>query len=98
MAVSVLYHGHSNLEILSGGQRIQIDPFYTGNPLADVGAETVSPTHILLSHAHGDHVGDAVAMAQRTGAVVVANYEMVLHLQKQGVKSAGDESWRGGGF
>ena len=85
MSVEILYHGHSNLEILSGEHRIQIDPFYSGNPSADVGAETVNPTHILLSHAHGDHVGDVVAIAKRTGAAVVANYEMVLHLQKLGV-------------
>ncbi len=96
MAVSVLYHGHSNLEIHSGGHRIQVDPFYSGNPLADVGAEAVNPTHILLSHAHGDHVGDVVAIAKRTGAAVIANYEMVLYLQKQGVTNARPMNHGGG--
>jgi len=85
MSVRVLYHGHSNLEIHSGAQRIQIDPFYTGNPAADVVADKVNPTHILLTHAHGDHVGDAVALAKRTKAPLVANYEMCLVLQKRGV-------------
>jgi L-ascorbate metabolism protein UlaG (beta-lactamase superfamily) len=96
MAVSILYHGHSNLEIHSGAHRIQIDPYYTGNPLADVGPEKVNPTHILLSHAHGDHTGDVVALAKRTGAVVVANYEMVLYLQKQGVPRAHPVNHGGG--
>jgi L-ascorbate metabolism protein UlaG (beta-lactamase superfamily) len=88
MAVKVVYHGHSNVEIHVGAARVQIDPFYTGNPLADVGAEKVSPTHILLSHAHGDHVGDAVALAQRTKAPIVANYEMCMYLvSKKGVQN-----------
>jgi L-ascorbate metabolism protein UlaG (beta-lactamase superfamily) len=73
------------MEIHSGEHRIQIDPFYTGNPLADVAADKVNPTHILLTHAHGDHVGDAVALARRTRAPIVANYEMSMYLVKQGV-------------
>src|SRR5215469_915132 len=64
MSVTILYHGHSNLEILSGPHRIQLDPFYTGNGLADIPAEKASPTHILLSHAHGDHTGDVISIAK----------------------------------
>jgi L-ascorbate metabolism protein UlaG (beta-lactamase superfamily) len=85
MSVRVLFHGHANLEIHSGPHRIQIDPFYTGNPLADVPADKVHPTHILLTHAHADHVGDALAMARRSQAPVVANFEMCMVLQKRGV-------------
>lgn len=86
MSVKILYHGHANLEIhTAAGARIQLDPFYTGNPLADVPAAGVNPTHILLSHAHGDHVGDAVALAKRTQAPITANYEMCLYLQGKGV-------------
>jgi L-ascorbate metabolism protein UlaG (beta-lactamase superfamily) len=85
MSVRVIYHGHANIEIHSGAHRLQIDPFYTGNPLADVPAGKVNPTHILLTHAHGDHVGDTVALAQRTQAPVVANFEMCMYLQKRGV-------------
>jgi L-ascorbate metabolism protein UlaG (beta-lactamase superfamily) len=84
MPVRVIYHGHANVEIHSGDHRVQIDPFYTGNPLADVSADTVNPTHILLTHAHGDHVGDTIALAKRTKAVVVANYEMCLALERRG--------------
>ena len=85
MSVRVIYHGHANMEIHSGAQRVQIDPFYSGNPLADVAADTISPTHILLTHAHGDHVGDTLALARRTKAPVIANYEMCNYLAKRGV-------------
>jgi L-ascorbate metabolism protein UlaG (beta-lactamase superfamily) len=85
MPVKVLYHGHANIEIhTAGGARVLLDPFFTGNPMADVPADRVNPTHILLSHAHGDHVGDALALAKRTKAPITANYEMCLYLQKKG--------------
>jgi L-ascorbate metabolism protein UlaG (beta-lactamase superfamily) len=94
--VKIIYHGHSNLEIHGGGSRLVIDPFFTGNGLADVAEEEVNPTHILLSHAHGDHVGDTVAMARRTGAVVAANFEIGNHLQKLGVKEVRHMNHGGG--
>ncbi len=84
MPTTILYHGHANLEIHTGAHRIQIDPFYSGNALADISAEKANPTHILLSHAHGDHVGDAVAIAKRTGAPITSCFEICVHLQKQG--------------
>ena len=58
MSVRIVYHGHSNLEIHSGPHRVQIDPFYDDNALADCKAADVSPTHILLTHAHSDHSAD----------------------------------------
>jgi L-ascorbate metabolism protein UlaG (beta-lactamase superfamily) len=97
MSVKILYHGHANLEIHSGPHRIQIDPFYTGNPLADIPADKANPTHILLSHAHGDHVGDTISIAQRTNAPVIANYEMAVHLQKKGAPAIQPMN-HGGGF
>ena len=53
-----------------------IDPFLTGNPKAAVSADELRPDLILISHGHGDHVGDAVSIAQRTGATVASNYEI----------------------
>jgi L-ascorbate metabolism protein UlaG (beta-lactamase superfamily) len=72
----------------SGGQRILIDPFLTGNPAAAITAEKVAADFILISHGHGDHVGDSIDIAKRTGATVVSNYEISLWLEKQGVKKA----------
>ena len=89
MALTLLYHGHSNVELHFGEHRVQVDPFYTGNGLADITAAAVNPTVIFLSHAHGDHVGDAVDLSKRTGAPIVACFEMALHLEKQGAKVRG---------
>jgi L-ascorbate metabolism protein UlaG (beta-lactamase superfamily) len=96
MAAKVLYHGHSNVEIHVGTHRIQIDPFYTGNGLADVPATAANPTLILISHAHSDHTGDVVAIAKRTKAPVVANFESAMHLQKLGVPNVAPMNHGGG--
>lgn len=87
MAIQVRFLGHSCFEIVSAGKRLLIDPFLTGNGLAAVSADDVQPDVILLTHGHGDHVGDVVAIAQRTGALVVCNYEIEIWLNKQGVKN-----------
>ena len=72
----------------SDGQLILIDPFLTGNPAAAITADRVAADFILISHGHGDHVGDSIAIAKRTGATIIANYEISLWLEKQGVKNA----------
>jgi len=87
MPVRVLYHGHSNVEIHHDQHRIQFDPFYDNNDLADCKAKDVNPTHILLSHAHFDHTDDAEAIARRTGAVIAANYEIASRYEKKGLKT-----------
>jgi L-ascorbate metabolism protein UlaG (beta-lactamase superfamily) len=88
MPTRVQWLGHACSLIESGGQRILIDPFLTGNPAAATTADKVQADFILISHGHGDHVGDAVAIAKRTGATVIANYEISLWLEKQGLKKA----------
>jgi L-ascorbate metabolism protein UlaG (beta-lactamase superfamily) len=62
-----------------------IDPFLTGNPLAAAAPDEVAAEFILLSHGHGDHLGDTVSIAQRTGARVITNFEIGNWLQAQGV-------------
>ncbi len=74
--MSIRYLGHSAFEITEGGVTLLIDPFLTGNPTAAASAESLSPDVILLTHGHGDHLGDTVAIAQRTGATVVAIVEL----------------------
>jgi L-ascorbate metabolism protein UlaG (beta-lactamase superfamily) len=96
MSVKLIYHGHANVEIHSGPHRIQIDPYYTGNPMADIPAAKANPTHILISHAHSDHVGDAVELAKRTGAPITANFEMCLHLQRMGAPNIAPMNHGGG--
>jgi L-ascorbate metabolism protein UlaG (beta-lactamase superfamily) len=87
--------GHSCLWIESDGQSLVIDPFLTGNPKAAAKPEELSPQFILVSHGHGDHLGDAVAISKRCGATVICNYEISEWLAKQGVKAHGMQ--HGGG-
>ena len=85
MSTRVQWLGHACLLIESDGKRVLIDPFLTGNPMAAAGPEEVEADVILVSHGHEDHLGDTVAIAKRTGATVVANYELGTWLKGQGL-------------
>jgi L-ascorbate metabolism protein UlaG (beta-lactamase superfamily) len=76
MSTRLQWLGHSCLLFETGGKHVLIDPFLTGNPKAAATAGDVPADLILISHGHGDHVGDAVAIARRTGAKVLCNYEI----------------------
>jgi L-ascorbate metabolism protein UlaG (beta-lactamase superfamily) len=95
--VRITYHSHACFGIDAGGTHLLIDPFLIGNPLADVSAEQVAADYILVSHGHGDHVGDTVAIAQRTGAKTISNFEIQSWLLAQGVEDA-HPLHIGGGF
>jgi L-ascorbate metabolism protein UlaG (beta-lactamase superfamily) len=97
MTTRVRWLGHACLLVETDGKHVLIDPFLTGNPAAAAKANEVPADFILLSHGHGDHVGDAVAIAKRTGATVVANYEISEWLKKQGVANVHGQQ-HGGGF
>jgi L-ascorbate metabolism protein UlaG (beta-lactamase superfamily) len=80
------YLGHSCFLVTTAKARILMDPFLTGNPKAATTADKVAADLILVSHGHVDHYGDAVAIAKRTGATIVAPYELALHAGGQGAK------------
>lgn len=83
--MKVTYYGHSCFSVIVGGKTLLFDPFITANPLAKaIDVNTVPADFILVSHGHGDHVGDVVAIAQRTGALVIANYEVATWLNQKG--------------
>src|SRR5437763_9003842 len=87
MATRVSWLGHAALLLESDGTHVLIDPFLTDNPKAAAKADEVAADFILVSHGHGDHVGDTVAIAKRTGATVICNYEISGWLEeKQGLK------------
>jgi L-ascorbate metabolism protein UlaG (beta-lactamase superfamily) len=86
--IELTYHSHACFSIKVAGTRLLIDPFLTGNELADISADDVEANYILVSHGHGDHVGDTVSIAQRTGAMAIGNFEVVNWLQGQGVERA----------
>ncbi|MCS7061310.1 MAG: metal-dependent hydrolase [Anaerolineae bacterium] len=87
MSTRLTWYGHAAIGIETNGYRILVDPFLSGNPVAATDAKSISADFILVSHGHGDHVGDAVSIAKRTGATVISNYEISVWLEKQGVKT-----------
>ena len=83
--MEVRFLGHACFELIDGDATVLIDPFLTGNPKAAIAAEDAAATTILLTHGHGDHVGDVVAIAKRTDAPVVAITELAGELAEEGV-------------
>ena len=97
MTVKITWLGHSAFALDIDGHSVLIDPFLTGNPLAAAKPESLKPEIIFLSHAHVDHLGDTVAIAKRSGAKVVSNFEIGNWLMKQGVQNVHQQN-PGGGF
>lgn len=85
--MKAMYHGHSVVSIeTNGGVKLLIDPFINRNPLTDLKVDEVNPDVILVTHAHGDHLGDTVEIAKRTNALVVSTVEIVNYLASLGVE------------
>ncbi|WP_066172893.1 metal-dependent hydrolase [Bacillus marinisedimentorum] len=85
--MKVTYHGHSVVGIETKDTKILIDPFISGNGVCDLVADEVQVDVILLTHGHGDHVGDTVELAQRNDALVVAPFELATFLGWKGVNT-----------
>jgi L-ascorbate metabolism protein UlaG (beta-lactamase superfamily) len=87
--MKLTWFGHSAFRLDVAGAVVLIDPFFTGNPgfRGDVAAAGRGATHIVVTHGHGDHVGDTVRLAAETGAKLVTNYDLAMWLAKQGVQS-----------
>ncbi len=96
MTTKFTWYGHAALGLETDGYKILVDPFFSGNPAASTTADKVSADFILLTHGHGDHLGDTVPIAKRTGAMVIANDEIATWIDKQGLKS--HHQHLGGGF
>ena len=75
--IKYTYYGHASFLLDDGTSKVLTDPFLTGNPLAAIQADDVECDYILLTHAHGDHLGDAPAIAKRTGAMVLGIPEVL---------------------
>ncbi len=86
MSTRVKWLGHACLLIESDGLHILIDPYLNHNPAAAAKPGEVPADFILVSHGHGDHIGDTIEIARRTGATVVANFEIATWLQNQGLE------------
>jgi len=84
--MKITYLSHSCFFLETGAHRIIIDPFLTGNPLAKTKAEDVECDFILLTHGHGDHFGDALDIAKRNDATIIATFELACYCGAKGAK------------
>ena len=91
--MNIIWLGHSGFRIELENAVLLVDPWLTGNPMfpADRRDEAIAgATHILLTHGHGDHLGDAIAIAKATGIPLVGIYDLMAFLeQRDGVKILG---------
>jgi L-ascorbate metabolism protein UlaG (beta-lactamase superfamily) len=96
MSITLTWLGHAAMLLEAGGRKLLVDPFFSGNPAATLTADKAEADYILISHGHGDHVGDAVAIAKRTGATVISNFEICNWFNAQGVDKTHAQHLGGG--
>jgi L-ascorbate metabolism protein UlaG (beta-lactamase superfamily) len=98
MSTKLTWYGHATLGLETGGYKLIIDPFFDGNPASPISPKAVEADYLLVSHGHGDHVGDTVAIAKRTGATVISNFEIASWFEeKHGLQKTHGQHL-GGGF
>jgi len=86
--MQITWYGHSAFRLDFAGKAVLIDPFFTGNPafVSDKAAAIKGVTHIVLTHGHGDHVGDTLDIAKQTGAPVITNFDLCMYLAGKGLE------------
>lgn len=85
--LTISYYGHSAFLLNDGTTSLIIDPFLTGNPLAPVKHEQVNVKYIVLTHGHGDHLGDAIPIAKRCKATIIAVNELAEYVAERGASA-----------
>jgi L-ascorbate metabolism protein UlaG (beta-lactamase superfamily) len=85
MSIEITWLGHNCFEMTIGPHRVLLDPFLNDSPVAPKKADQVDAQYVLVSHGHFDHVADAASIAARTGARVLAAFEVCQWLKKQGL-------------
>ncbi len=85
--MKITFYGHASLGLEIDNFNVLVDPFISGNPKAShIDIETLKADYILVTHAHQDHILDVEAIAKRTGATLISNYEIVTHYEAKGLK------------
>jgi L-ascorbate metabolism protein UlaG (beta-lactamase superfamily) len=97
MAFKYIWYGHGTHGIETGGHRVVVDPFFTDNPSASIPSAELDVDYVVVSHGHGDHIGDAISIAKRTGAQVISNFEIINWLGSQDLENLHPQHI-GGGF
>jgi L-ascorbate metabolism protein UlaG (beta-lactamase superfamily) len=87
--MKITWFGHSAFRLDFADKAVLIDPFFTGNPAFEGDRAKIleGVSHVLLTHGHGDHVGDTLAIAKETGANVVTNFELCMYLAEEGLQN-----------
>ncbi|QEC47515.1 metal-dependent hydrolase [Baekduia soli] len=83
--MQIRWLGHAAFSLEHDGRTILVDPWLTGNPKGAASADEIAADAIFVTHGHGDHLGDTVAIAKRTGATVVAVVELAAEIEQEGV-------------
>jgi L-ascorbate metabolism protein UlaG (beta-lactamase superfamily) len=87
--MEITWLGHSAIK-MKGTKTVFIDPFLTGNPAASVTPDEISEADVVIvTHYHGDHLGDAFAICKKTGAVLVGIHEIAVEAEAEGIKAEG---------
>lgn len=85
--LNLTYVSHSTFILDDGTHKLIIDPFFTGNPTATIKAEDIQPDFVVLTHAHGDHLGDGINMSRQHGALIIAVNELANYVASEGAKA-----------
>ena len=96
MATTFTFYGHAAIGIEIEGIHVLVDPYLSNNPKASISADKVPADFVLVTHGHGDHLGDAIAICKRTNALLISNAEIANWAEKKGVKAHAQHI--GGGF
>ena len=88
MGSKITFFGHATIGIETGDFNLIVDPYFKGNEAVKIKVEEVRADYLLITHGHGDHLGDAIEISARTGAKVICNTEIGDWLDKQGVKTS----------
>jgi L-ascorbate metabolism protein UlaG (beta-lactamase superfamily) len=86
MSFHLDFYGHGTFGLDIDKHKILIDPYFNGNPATQINADDLEADYLLITHGHGDHVGDAVEIANRTRAKVIANAEIARWLGDRGAE------------
>ncbi len=96
MSDILTYYGHASWGLETGGYRLLVDPFFNHNPASPVKAEEMRADYILVTHGHGDHIGDTEIIAKNCDPLVITVAEIAGWLNKRGVRTHGQQI--GGGY
>ena len=83
--MKLIYEGHACFQFITGGVNILIDPYISGNPLCRKTPDDFTPDLILVTHGHGDHLGDTLAIARGCGATVAGQVDLINALDCRGI-------------